>query len=120
MITICHPVDDMELLFIQMELDATSIPYFIVGQHFGSLYPGIQVPWYNERSVRVPTGLAEEAREVIEHIRSYYEPAFVSLCKRSKLRMLCEAMLFAWVMPAGSKRPSNPSFKQDAPNRRGI
>ena len=115
MITICHPVDDMELLLIQMELDATSIPHLIVGQHFGSLYPGMQVPWYNERSVRVPIGLAEEAREVIERIRSYYEPAFVNLRKRSKLRMLCELMLFAWVMPAGSKKPSNPSLKTRTP-----
>lgn len=41
MITICHPIDDMELLFIQMELEAEAIPHFVVGKHFGSLYPGM-------------------------------------------------------------------------------
>jgi len=118
MITICHPVDDMELLFIQMELEAEAIPHFVVGNHFGSLYPGMQLPWINERSIRVPVNRATEALEVIQRVRSYYEPAFVNLRIKSKLRILCEAILFGWVMPAGNKRPSNPVFNPDAPDRR--
>jgi hypothetical protein len=112
MITICHPVDDMELMFIRMELEAEAIPHFVVGQHFGSLYPGMQMPWYNERSVRVPHGKAHEAEEVIRRVRAYYEPSFVNLDKKSKLRIFCEAVLFGWVMPAGNKRPSNPPLNR--------
>lgn len=118
MITICHPVDDMELLFIQMELEAEAVPYFVVGQNFGSLYPGIQIPWYNECSVRVPIDAVDKAREVVRRVRTYYEPTFINIDTKSKLRILCEAMLFGWIMPAGNKKHSNPVFKQDAPDRR--
>jgi hypothetical protein len=55
----------MVLLFIQMELEAEAIPHFVVGQRFGSLYPGMQMPWYNERSVRVPIGTVDKAQEVV-------------------------------------------------------
>jgi hypothetical protein len=118
MITICHPVDDMELLFIRMELKAAEIPYFVVGQHFGSLYPGMQMPSFNERSIRVPTTNLNAALEVIQHVRSYYSPAFENLAVKSKLRILFEALLFGWVIPAGDKKPSNSAFNPDAPNRR--
>ena len=106
MITICHPVDDMELLFIRMELEATAIPFFVVGQHFGSLYPGMQMPSYNERSIRVPATYLDEALEVIQHVRAYYSPTFENLAKESKLRIICEALLLGWVIPAGNKKAS--------------
>jgi hypothetical protein len=112
MITICHPVDDMELLFIRLELEAADIPHFVVGQYFGSMYPGMQIPWYNERSVRVPATCLNEALEVIQHVRSYYSPTFGNLVIKSKLRIFLEALLFGWIIPAGSKKPSNPSLKR--------
>lgn len=107
MITLCHPVDDMELLFIRMELEAAEIPFFVVGQHFGSLYPGMQMPWYNERSVLVPTSYVEQAQEVIQHIRAYYSPTFENLDNGSKLRIIFEALLLGWVIPAGNKKISS-------------
>jgi len=75
------------------------------------------MPWYNERSVRVPANRAAEALEVIQRVRAYYEPAIVNLDKKSKLRIFCEGLFFGWVIPAGNKRPSNPAFNPDAPNR---
>lgn len=104
MITVCHPVDDQELLLLEMELEALGIPYFVVGRHFGSLYPGVQVPWYNERSIRVGASHLAEAEAVVEHVRSYYEPAAVNLTGRSKLRIFCEAIVAGWAVPAGKKR----------------
>lgn len=106
MITLCYPVDDMELLFIRMELEAAAIPFFVVGQHFGSLYPGMQIPAYNERSVRVPATHLHEALEVIQYIRAYYSPTFENLDKGSKLRIIFEALLLGWVIPAGNKKTS--------------
>lgn len=106
MVIICHPVDDMELLFIRMELEAAAIPFFVVGQHFGSLYPGMQMPWYNERSVVVPASYEEQAQEVIQHIRTYYSPTFENLDKGSKLRIIFEGLLLGWVIPAGNKKAS--------------
>ena len=106
MVTICHPVDDMELLFIRMELEAAAIPFFVVGQHFGSLYPGMQMPSYNERSIRVHASFLDEALEVIQHVRSYYSPTFADLDTKSKFRILFEALFLGWVILAGSKKIS--------------
>jgi len=96
----------MEVLFIQMELDAEGIPHFCVGQHFGSLYPGIQIPWYNERSIQVLPENIHQAEKVVRRVRTYYKPSFTNLNKKSKLRIFCEAVLFGWVVPAGSKKTS--------------
>lgn len=101
----------MEVFFIQMELDAEGIPHFLVGQHFGSLYPGIQIPWYNERSIQVLPENIHQAEEVIRRVRAYYKPAFTDLNKKSKLRIFCEAVLFGWVVPAGSKNTSKHTVK---------
>lgn len=117
MITLCHPVDDMELLFMRMELEAMAIPHFVVGQNFGSLYPGMQMPWYNERSIRVPAARVSEALEVIQHVRSYYSPAFENLAMESKLRIFFETLLFGWVIPAGNKKPSGSASDPDEPDR---
>lgn len=106
MITLCHPVDDMKLLFIRMELEAAEIPFFVVGQHFGSLYPGMQMPCYNERSVLVPAMYVDQALEVLQHLRAYYSPTFENLDNGSKLRIIFEALLLGWVIPAGNKKTS--------------
>jgi hypothetical protein len=113
MITICHPVDDLELQFIQLELEAADIPHFVVGQYFGGLYPGMQMPWYNERSVQVPDICLDDALEVVQHVRSYYSPTFENLALKSKFRILLEMLLFGWMMPAGSRKSSGPAPKRD-------
>jgi methyl coenzyme M reductase alpha subunit len=114
MITICHPVDDLELLFLRSALQAADIPHFVVGEHFGSLYPGMQIPAYNERSVRVPAGFVEDALSVVEQVRSSYTPTFEKLNMKSKLRMLFEGLWLGWVMPGGIKKSSNTSFNSGA------
>lgn len=107
MITICHPADDLELLLLRSALVASGIPHFVVGEHFGSLFPGMQIPAYNERSVQVPAGFFDQATEVVVQLRASYTPTFAKLTTRSKLRMLLEALWFGWVMPGGGKRLTN-------------
>lgn len=65
MITICHPVDDLGLLFLHAALDAAGITHFAMGEHFGNFYPGMQIPAYNERSVEVPAGLVDQAAAMV-------------------------------------------------------
>lgn len=113
MITVCHPVDDLELIIIRMELEAEEIPCFVVGQHFGSLYPGVQIPWYNERSIQVPAEKAEAAEEAIQRVRAYYEPSATNLSAKSKLRIFCEALLCGWAIPAGRKKPAKSADQSD-------
>ena len=107
MITVCHPMDDLEVLFISAVLEAEGIPYLVVGSYFGALFPGIQIPIYNERIIRVPKEYLEEAISVIEDHRSVYTPTFENLTTHSKIRVVIEAIIFGWVFPAGKKRPSN-------------
>ena len=115
MITVCHPVDDLELIIIRMELEAEEIPCFVLGEHFGSLYPGVQIPWYNERSIQVPAANARAAAEVIQRVRTYYEPSSIKLSTKSKLRIFCEALLCGWAIPAGRKKPAKSAEQSDEP-----
>lgn len=94
----------MELLFIRMELEAAGIPHLVLGQHFGSLYPGVQLPWYNERTVLVPEERLAEAQALIEAFRQTYQPPSLGLSGRSRLRMLLEAVFFGWALPGGCKK----------------
>jgi len=113
MITVCHPRDDLEQLFIVSLLEEADIPYFIVGQYFGSLYPGIQIPWYNERSIRVPPSYLDSAGEVVKGFRAVYVGPSENLAVRSKLRMLFEGLFLGWFVPGGKKRSSTQSTEVD-------
>ena len=106
MITFCHPRDDLEQLFIISLLEEVGIPYFIVGQNFGSLYPGIQIPWYNQRSIRVPSSYLDFACEVVEGFRATYVSPSENIAARSKLRMGLEVLFCGWIVPGGKKRPN--------------
>lgn len=106
MITVCHPVDEIEKMLIVAELEIAEIPYFINGQHFGSLYPGMQVPWYNERAIRVPAPYFNDAHEIINNFRLFYEIQSSDLTIKSRIRVLFEVLLFGWVLPYGKKKTS--------------
>ena len=112
MITIAHARDDMELLFIRMALEADGIPFLVVGDGFGSLYPGLQLPIFNERPVRVDEGFVERAAEIVNEVRADFDPVSTDLAVSSKLRMVLEAVLFAWFLPAGKRR----GFSAKAPD----
>jgi len=114
MMTICHPVDDLELLLLRAALDAAGIPFFVAGDNFGSLYPGLQIPAYNERRVQVPAGFAGAALEVVAQVRASYAPAGTRLTTRSRLRMLAEALWFGWVIPGGERRNAADGGGRDA------
>lgn len=104
MITIAHPRDDMELLFIRMALEAEGIRFLVVGDGFGSLYPGVQLPIFNERPVRVNADDVDRALEVIEEVRKDFDPVSSNLAGSSKLRIILETVLFGWFLPGGKRR----------------
>ena len=107
MITVCHPNDDIEQMLLTAALNAADIPHFIVGQHFGSLYPGVKIAWYNECSIRVPPNYFEDAKDVIESVRADYAAPSENLDIHSKIRMFAEAVFFGWFMPGGNKKPAD-------------
>ena len=113
--TDCHPYDELELAFLVCILNREEIPYLIIGQHFGSLLPGIQIPAYNERTIQVPRVFAERAIDAIEEFRKMDVRNELSFTLTSKLRMLVEAILFGWFLPVGNKKPSDKSLKSGTP-----
>ena len=111
MITICHPYDEMELSFLICILNREEIPHLIIGQHFGSIFPGLQIASYNERTIQVPKGYEERAIEVIDEFRNIDVRLDQSFTLTSKIRIIFEAVLFGWFIPGGAKKPSNKSPK---------
>ena len=52
MVKLIEPRDEGELALIKSLLDGNQIMYFIQNEHFGSLYPGLPLP-FNSRVVMV-------------------------------------------------------------------
>jgi len=51
-VTLIEPQDEGELALIKSLLDGNNIRYFVQNEHFGSLYPGLSLP-FNRRVVMV-------------------------------------------------------------------
>ena len=104
MITLCHATNDTEVMYIRAMLQSAEIPFHIVGENFGSLYPGLQVASYNERRFLVPEDCFEEAIELIEGLRTDYSEPTAELTTKSKLRVIFETLIFGWSSLGGDKR----------------
>jgi hypothetical protein len=51
-VTLIEPQDEGELALVKSLLDGNNIRYFVQNEHFGSLYPGLSLP-FNRRVVMV-------------------------------------------------------------------
>jgi hypothetical protein len=101
---LCHAMDDVEVMFIHARLQSHSIPFTLLGENFGSLYPGVQIAMYNERRFLVPEEFFDQARDVLAAHRENYEPGFVNLEVKSKIRILLETIIWGWCIPYGIKK----------------
>lgn len=52
LVRLIEPQDEGELALIKSLLDGNGIRYFVKNEHFGSLYPGLSLP-FNRREVMV-------------------------------------------------------------------
>ena len=52
LVRLIEPQDEGELALIKSLLDGNDIPFFVRNEHFGSLYPGLPLP-FNSRVVMV-------------------------------------------------------------------
>lgn len=102
----CHPRDEMELMLLKLEFDSTVIPYQVWNEGIGSLYPGVQVPSYNERSIRVPNEYLTEAREIVNVFRATYQLSSENLHITSKWRAILELIVGGWPVLSGARRKS--------------
>ncbi len=86
--------------------EEAGIPYFINNLYFGALYPGIQIPWYNERAILVHPLHYDEAMELVHVFRQEYVRRSESLTFTSAVRVIAEGALFGWAVVANNKSKS--------------
>ena len=65
MIKIFTPFDESELAVARSILQAADIPHYIKNEHFGSLYIGPAISFFNEKSIYVPEEFKEEAEKAL-------------------------------------------------------
>ena len=108
MVVLCHALDDLEVMYIRAMLQSAEIPFEIIGENFGSLYPGIQIASYNERRFLVSEEHYEDALEIVQSLRaqdadeSSIESSELTL--GSKIRIVLETLAFGWSSLGGAKK----------------
>jgi hypothetical protein len=110
-VPVFRPEDGVELALAQSALDAHGIPYFVHNGGFGGLYPGMQIDLYNVRTVMVPEGAAESARDLLAlYVDGRDEPGEESAgdVKRlswwDRIRLIFELAMFGWCVPPANRR----------------
>jgi len=89
---------------MQAALEANGVHFFVQGGGFGSLFPGPQIGSWNARGIMVPDAEAALAKDALAPLlQPDPESDARRLGARSKLRIVCEVLLFGWFIPG--KRP---------------
>ncbi len=102
---IASPSSESELAVMLCTLEVHGIPAFVQGGHFGALYPGPQIAFYNARRVMVPCAYAAEAREALAIFTQPLEPAISRQPSiLDKLRIILECVFFGWFVPGNRSR----------------
>lgn len=106
LVAILQPQTETELAIALSILEAHGIETFVHGQHFGSLFPGLQIESYNTRTVMVPEECANEAREALAESPTSGSPSAETLQMPvlDRVRVVLEAVLFGWFVPGGRSR----------------
>lgn len=64
LVKLVEPYDEGQLALIKSLLDGNGIVYFVQNEHFGSLYPGVALP-FNTRVVMVDESDVERAETLL-------------------------------------------------------
>lgn len=60
------PRDESELVFLKSFLEAEGMPFYVLNDNFGSVYPGIYMSGFNAKTIMVPEELFDEAKQLIK------------------------------------------------------
>jgi len=112
MVPVFQPQNGVELALAESALRAHGIPYFVHNNGFGSLYPGMQIALYNDRTIMVPAAAFEEARDVLHQflVADQNSPADdgppVAPKRRlvDRIRVIAELLIGGWCVPRPFKR----------------
>ncbi len=59
------PENEVDLCLLKSILASEGIDYFVLNDHFGSLYIGPQIPLYNARIIMVPDEQYSKAKSLV-------------------------------------------------------
>ena len=116
MIKIYSPSNEMELSIIKSILESEAVPFFVHNDNYGSLITGPRIGLLNAKTIFVPEGSEEKARELIsEYLRNTEKETGTNDAERpgysvaDKIRMVIESLIFGWFMPGKRwrKKPGN-------------
>ncbi|MBI5190754.1 MAG: DUF2007 domain-containing protein [Nitrospirae bacterium] len=104
MIKLLIPDTEVQLALVKGILETEEIPYYVLNDHFGSMWAGAQIELYNQKAVMVDDADAERARGVLGAFESYPQEPEESQDSPAtslwdKIRMVLEVLLFGWIMP---------------------
>jgi len=114
------PENEVELMVVKSLLEAAEIPFYVHNEHFGGLYIGPQIQYFNQRMVMVPPEFESAAREVLSDLikesgqcdpSSAYPETGRSLWQ--KVRMVIEVLFFFWTVPGPRKNRKDNTSKRD-------
>ncbi|MGD8562675.1 MAG: DUF2007 domain-containing protein [Desulfarculaceae bacterium] len=101
------PENDAELALIISLLEGEGIEYFVHNDHFGALKIGPPIDMFNVKTIMVPEGQFDLAKEIIEDFLAKTQEAPDSVkagySLGDKVRMILETVLFGWFIP-GKRR----------------
>ena len=63
------PSDESELVFLRSMFEASGMPYYVLNEHFGSMYSGAYMSSLNAKTIMVPDEVYEDARDLIRSVK---------------------------------------------------
>lgn len=97
------PKDGVDLSIVESLLEANGINYYVFNRHFSSLYPGVQIGFFNATTIMVPEEEFERARDVLIENYEVEEEKPVGNSFFDNLRIALEALFSGWFV-SGKKR----------------
>ncbi len=95
MVPVYFPKSQSEVSVISALFEAYEIPFFVRGDGFSRLYPGVPIKDFNIPAFMVPPGFHEPAKELLA---AFIEPGprHPPVPTRTWVRLLSEAWVFGW------------------------
>ncbi|WP_341676193.1 DUF2007 domain-containing protein [Niveibacterium sp. SC-1] len=100
-VPVAVPQTESQLSVMVSLLEAHGIRHFVLNRGFGGLYPGMQIPLYNDQRVMVHEAQAADALELLESLLAPDGASGVqdALRLRDRLRVAAELLLGHWCFP---------------------
>ncbi len=107
------PKDDFDLSIVESLLEANGINYYVFNRHFSSLYPGVQIGFFNATTIMVPEEEFERARDVLIENYEVEEEQPKQNSFFDNLRIALEALFSGWFNPGKRLSKRKPDVNEN-------